>query len=86
MYTCPCLQVSYLMAMEKSKCTPAARASKKIVLPDPSVRWVAAADPAPAPAPAPNPAPAPAPTPNPAPTFARYPGPVKFETKRTPLS
>jgi len=32
--------VSYLMAMEKSKCTPAARASKKIVLPDPSVRSV----------------------------------------------
>lgn len=30
--------VSYLMAMEKSKCTPAARASKKIILPDP--RWV----------------------------------------------
>lgn len=31
--------VSYLMAMEKSKCTPAARASKKIILPDPrSVR------------------------------------------------
>lgn len=29
--------VSYLMAMEKSKCTPAARASKKIILPDP--RW-----------------------------------------------
>lgn len=28
--------VSYLMAMEKSKSTPAARASKKIVLPDPS--------------------------------------------------
>lgn len=27
--------VSYLMAMEKSKGTPAARASKKIVLPDP---------------------------------------------------
>lgn len=27
--------VSYLMAMEKSKCTPAARASKKIILPDP---------------------------------------------------
>uniref|UniRef100_A0A182PLZ1 Uncharacterized protein n=1 Tax=Anopheles epiroticus TaxID=199890 RepID=A0A182PLZ1_9DIPT len=27
--------VSYLMAMEKSKCMPAARASKKIVLPDP---------------------------------------------------
>lgn len=27
--------VSYLMAMEKSKCTPAARASKKLVLPDP---------------------------------------------------
>ena len=26
--------VSYLMAMEKSKMTPAARASKKIVLPD----------------------------------------------------
>ena len=26
--------VSYLMAMEKSKSTPAARASKKIVLPD----------------------------------------------------
>ena len=32
--------VSYLMAMEKSKCTPAARASKKILLPDPSVRSV----------------------------------------------
>ncbi|EAT41508.1 AAEL006861-PA [Aedes aegypti] len=30
--------VSYLMAMEKSKCMPAARASKKIVLPDPSAR------------------------------------------------
>lgn len=29
--------VSYLMAMEKSKLTPAARASKKIVLPDSSV-------------------------------------------------
>ncbi|KAG8212631.1 hypothetical protein J437_LFUL013914 [Ladona fulva] len=29
--------VSYLMAMEKSKCTPAARASKKIILPDPRV-------------------------------------------------
>ena len=28
--------VSYLMAMEKSKLTPAARASKKIVLPDAS--------------------------------------------------
>ncbi|KAL9703035.1 hypothetical protein quinque_006553 [Culex quinquefasciatus] len=28
--------VSYLMAMEKSKCMPAARASKKIILPDPS--------------------------------------------------
>ena len=27
--------VSYLMAMEKSKSTPAARASKKILLPDP---------------------------------------------------
>ncbi|CAH0390419.1 unnamed protein product [Bemisia tabaci] len=27
--------VSYLMAMEKSKGTPAARASKKITLPDP---------------------------------------------------
>ena len=27
--------VSYLMAMEKSKSTPAARASKKMVLPDP---------------------------------------------------
>ena len=27
--------VSYLMAMEKSKNTPAARASKKIILPDP---------------------------------------------------
>lgn len=27
--------VSYLMAMEKSKSTPAARASKKIILPDP---------------------------------------------------
>ncbi|XP_018788744.1 PREDICTED: G protein-coupled receptor kinase 1 [Bactrocera latifrons] len=32
--------VSYLMAMEKSKCTPAARASKRLVLPDPSVRSV----------------------------------------------
>ncbi|XP_064612264.1 G protein-coupled receptor kinase 3-like [Liolophura sinensis] len=32
--------VSYLMAMEKSKSTPANRASKKIVLPDPSVRSV----------------------------------------------
>ncbi|CAD5125386.1 DgyrCDS13623 [Dimorphilus gyrociliatus] len=32
--------VSYLMAMEKSKTTPAARASKKIILPDPSVRSV----------------------------------------------
>ncbi|KAK3710152.1 hypothetical protein QZH41_010549 [Actinostola sp. cb2023] len=32
--------VSYLMAMEKSKSTPAARASKKIVLPDPSVYHV----------------------------------------------
>jgi len=32
--------VSYLMAMEKSKCTPAARASKKIILPDPTVRSV----------------------------------------------
>lgn len=32
--------VSYLMAMEKSKNTPAARASKKIVLPDPTVRSV----------------------------------------------
>ena len=27
--------VSYLMAMEKSRSTPAARASKKIALPDP---------------------------------------------------
>lgn len=27
--------VSYLMAMEKSKATPAARASKRIVLPEP---------------------------------------------------
>lgn len=32
--------VSYLMAMEKSKSTPAARASKKIILPDLSVRSV----------------------------------------------
>ena len=32
--------VSYLMAMEKSKSTPAARASKKIVLPDPQIRCV----------------------------------------------
>lgn len=32
--------VSYLMAMEKSKSTPAARASKKIVLPDASVRSI----------------------------------------------
>lgn len=39
--------VSYLMAMEKSKCTPAARASKKIVLPDPRyVRFDAARFPA----------------------------------------
>ena len=30
--------VSYLMAMEKSKATPAARASKKIVLPEPRYR------------------------------------------------
>ncbi|XP_056677551.1 beta-adrenergic receptor kinase 2 isoform X2 [Monodelphis domestica] len=30
--------VSYLMAMEKSKATPAARASKKITLPEPSIR------------------------------------------------
>ncbi|KAL5970299.1 Beta-adrenergic receptor kinase 1 [Taenia solium] len=32
--------VSYLMAMEMSKSTPAARASKKITLPDPSIRSV----------------------------------------------
>ncbi|XP_051777209.1 beta-adrenergic receptor kinase 2 isoform X1 [Erpetoichthys calabaricus] len=32
--------VSYLMAMEKSKSTPAARASKKIFLPEPSIRSV----------------------------------------------
>lgn len=32
--------VSYLMAMEKSRTQPAARASKKIVLPDPSVRSI----------------------------------------------
>ncbi|KRY32222.1 G protein-coupled receptor kinase 2, partial [Trichinella spiralis] len=32
--------VSYLMAMEKSKNQPASRASKKIILPDPSVRSV----------------------------------------------
>uniref|UniRef100_A0A1I8GUN9 C-type lectin domain-containing protein n=1 Tax=Macrostomum lignano TaxID=282301 RepID=A0A1I8GUN9_9PLAT len=32
--------VSFLMAMEKSKSTPAARASKKITLPDPSIRSV----------------------------------------------
>ncbi|CAF1240744.1 unnamed protein product, partial [Rotaria sp. Silwood2] len=32
--------VSYLMAMEKSKSTPAASASKKIVLPDRTVRSV----------------------------------------------
>ncbi|XP_075252390.1 G protein-coupled receptor kinase 3-like [Convolutriloba macropyga] len=32
--------VSYLMAMEKSKSTPAARASKKIILPDPQIRCV----------------------------------------------
>ena len=32
--------VSYLMAMEKSKSTPAASASKKIVLPDRSIRSV----------------------------------------------
>lgn len=35
--------VSYLMAMEKSKCTPAARASKKIVLPDPRYALLTAA-------------------------------------------
>ncbi|EYC34403.1 hypothetical protein Y032_0001g398 [Ancylostoma ceylanicum] len=32
--------VSYLMAMEKSRSQPAARASKRIVLPDPSVRSI----------------------------------------------
>uniref|UniRef100_A0A8C7IMI6 G protein-coupled receptor kinase n=1 Tax=Oncorhynchus kisutch TaxID=8019 RepID=A0A8C7IMI6_ONCKI len=32
--------VSYLMAMEKSKSTPAARASKKIILPESSIRSV----------------------------------------------
>uniref|UniRef100_A0AC35TPN5 G protein-coupled receptor kinase n=1 Tax=Rhabditophanes sp. KR3021 TaxID=114890 RepID=A0AC35TPN5_9BILA len=32
--------VSYLMAMEKSRSQPAARASKKIMLPDPSVRSI----------------------------------------------
>jgi beta-adrenergic-receptor kinase len=32
--------VSYLMAMEKSRSQPAARASKKIILPDPSVRSI----------------------------------------------
>ncbi|KAI1729355.1 protein kinase domain-containing protein [Ditylenchus destructor] len=32
--------VSYLMAMEKSRSQPAARASKKITLPDPSVRSI----------------------------------------------
>nr|BAC33449.1 unnamed protein product [Mus musculus] len=32
--------VSYLMAMEKSKTAPAARASKKVVLPEPSIRSV----------------------------------------------
>ncbi|KAL3317098.1 Beta-adrenergic receptor kinase 2 [Cichlidogyrus casuarinus] len=32
--------VSYLMAMEMSKSTPAARASKKITLPDPSIRSI----------------------------------------------
>lgn len=39
--------VSYLMAMEKSKCTPAARASKKIILPDPRCvcLWVIAGQP-----------------------------------------
>jgi hypothetical protein len=31
--------VSYLMAMEKSRSQPAARASKKIVLPDPRFFW-----------------------------------------------
>lgn len=35
--------VSYLMAMEKSKCTPAARASKKIILPDPRYALLTAA-------------------------------------------
>ena len=33
--------VSYLMAMEKSKSTPAARASKKIILPDPRYGFMA---------------------------------------------
>ena len=33
--------VSYLMAMEKSKSAPAARASKKIVLPDPRYVFLA---------------------------------------------
>ncbi|CAH8474983.1 Beta-adrenergic receptor kinase 2 [Schistosoma haematobium] len=32
--------VSYLMAMEMSKSTPAARASKRIALPDPSIRGI----------------------------------------------
>ncbi|KAF6767870.1 hypothetical protein AHF37_10468 [Paragonimus kellicotti] len=32
--------VSYLMAMEMSKSTPAARASKRIALPDPSIRSI----------------------------------------------
>jgi hypothetical protein len=32
--------VSYLMAMEKSKSTPAARASKKIILPDPRYEFL----------------------------------------------
>jgi beta-adrenergic-receptor kinase len=36
--------VSYLMAMEKSKCTPAARASKKIILPDPRYVRISTAD------------------------------------------
>ena len=31
--------VSYLMAMEKSKSAPAARASKKIMLPDPRLLY-----------------------------------------------
>ena len=32
--------VSYLMAMEKSRAAPAARASKRILLPEPSIRSV----------------------------------------------
>lgn len=52
--------VSYLMAMEKSKSTPAARASKKITLPEP--RYRPARQPPARPRPRPGGLPAPCPS------------------------